>query len=430
MKRFTTWGGTHTCTPAEWAHPASEAEVVDVVRRAAAAGRRVKVVGAGHSWSDAALTDGVLVSLDRLARLHAVDLQRGVAVADAGMRLRAFGDALASAGAALPIVGSIAEQSLGGLLATGTHGSSLRHGNLSSGVVGLRLVNGRGEVVELAAGDPRLPGARVGLGALGIVTQVTVRVDRAFTVAEVMEPLSFDAALERLPAVAQQSEYAKLWWIPHTDRALIFRGARVEEPPTFSERFRTFDERVINGVVFRGLLGLGARVPALVPLLNRVVAASYFGARRVVGRSDRVLSLAMPPAHRESEWAVPVAAGVDLLRRTRALIEAKGLRVNFILEARFVKGDDSWMSPAYGRDSLQVGAYTACPRDCPAWYEGFAAIAREHGGRPHWGKEGVEALDPAEVRRLYPMADRFAALAREMDPDGLFRNRFVERIVG
>ncbi|MFN7146469.1 MAG: FAD-binding protein, partial [Myxococcota bacterium] len=198
MRTFTTWAGTHTCTPAAWAAPTTEEEVAAVVRRARADGKRVKVVGAGHSWSDAALTDGVMVSLDGLDRVVAIDGQRGLATVEAGKRLAAFNDALHDAGAALPIVGSIAAQSLGGLLATGTHGSSLRHGNLSSGIVGMRIVDGRGEVVDLTEGDPRLPGARVGLGALGIVTRVTLRVDRAFTVAEEMTPMPLAAALERL----------------------------------------------------------------------------------------------------------------------------------------------------------------------------------------------------------------------------------------
>lgn len=427
--QFTTWGRTHTCTPTAWARPRDEAEVAEVVRSAAARGQRVKALGAGHSWSDAALTDGVMVSLDALDAVTAVDGQRGRVTVQAGKPLHAFNDALASAGLALPIVGSIAAQRLGGLLATGTHGSSLRHGNLSTNIVAMRIVDGHGDVVALEEGDPRLPGARVALGALGIVTEVTLHVDRAFTVAETIEPMPLDAALERLPTLASESEYVKLWWIPHTDTALVFRGARVDEAPTFSERARRLDERLVNGVVLRALLGLGARVPALIPALNRVIAASYFRPRRAVGRSDRVLSLAMPPRHRESEWAVPAVSGPALIRHARELVRRRDLRVNFIFEARFVKGDDTWMSPAYGRDSMQTGAYTACPRDCRAWFDGFAEHARALDGRPHWGKEGVEALDPTTVRRMWPRADDFAALVRAFDPDGTFRNPFVDRIV-
>jgi L-gulonolactone oxidase len=422
-----TWGRSASCTPAEQRVCSSEAEIADVVRAAAQAGRKVKAIGAGHSWSDCAMTDGVLVRVDGLSSVR-VDKQRGLVRVGAGLPLRALNDALAAEGLALPIVGSIAAQSIAGVVSTGTHGSSLRHGNLSTGVVGLRIVNGRGEVVALEDSDPRLPGARVALGALGIVTEVTLRVGPAFKVVQEMEPVDFDRAVAALPALPHEAEYGKLWWFPHTNRALVFRGRRTTEPPTFSEQARALDERLLNGIVFAGLLGLGARAPALIPALNRMIALSYATPRRVVGRSDHVLSLAMPPRHRECEWAVPVDAGPALVRATRDLIERRGFRVNFIFEARFVRGDDTWLSPAYGQDVMQIGAYSANPGDHEAFFDAFAAIAREMGGRPHWGKEA--SFTPMDVAGWYPELPRFRALARDLDPDGVFRTPFVERVLG
>ncbi len=428
IERFETWGRSHAVTPAGWAHPADEAEVCDVVRGAAAAGRTVRVVGGGHSWSDGVVTDGVILRLDRLDQLVAVDEQRGLATAQAGMRLRAFNDALAARGWALAVVGSIDQQSLAGLLATGTHGSSLVHGNLSSFIVAMRIVTASGEVLVLDEGDPRLPAARVSLGALGVVTEVTLRVERAFQVAETTTPVSFEAGVAALATLAGESEWAKLWWLPHTDTALIFRGERCVSPATYSARRRAVDERVINAQVFRWVLALGSAVPALIPALNRLVAAIHFRAGRVVGRSDLVLSLAMPPVHRESEWAIPVAHAVEAIRRLRAAIDTQGLRVNFIVEARYVKGDANWMSPAYERDSIQFGAYVGGSPDREAFFAAAAAIAADYGGRPHWGKEG--AFDAALIRRVYPQAAAFAALVRQLDPTGVFRNRFVERVIG
>ncbi|MDP2315508.1 MAG: D-arabinono-1,4-lactone oxidase [Pseudomonadota bacterium] len=427
-ERFETWGKTHRATPAAWAMPADEAEVADVVRRAAAAGQGVRVVGAGHSWSDCVVTDGVIVRLDRLDQLLQVDEQRGLATAQAGMRLRAFNAALHARGYAISIVGSIDQQSLGGLVATATHGSSLVHGNLSSFIVAMRIVTATGDVLVLDEGDPRLPAARVSLGALGVVTQLTLRVERAFQVAEVSTPVTFDAGVQALATMAGEHEWAKLWWLPHTDAALLVRARRSDGPATFSPRHRAIDERVVNAHVFKWLLALGSAVPALIPMLNRVVAAAYFTARTVVGRSDLVLSMAMPPVHRESEWAVPAEHAADVMRRLRAAIVAQGLRVNFIVEARYVKGDSNWMSPAYGRDTVQIGAYVGGSPDCDAYYAAIARIVAEHGGRPHWGKEA--AFDAALIRRVLPMADAFAGLVREVDPDGVFRNPFVRRVIG
>lgn len=423
---FENWSGRHRCSPATRAAPTSEAEVSALVRTAAESGQRVKVVGAAHSFSDIAMTDGVLVSLDAMDRVLELDRQRSTVRVQAGKRLRALCEELAAAGCTLPIVGSIDAQSLGGLVATGTHGSSLAHGNLSTLIVAMRLVDGNGDVVTLDERDPRLPGARVALGALGIVTELTLRVEPSFTVAESTWPMDFEPAVERFVETMRASEYAKFWWIPHTDRAQLFTADRTTDPRDFSERRRAFDERVVNAWVFPVLLRLGNLVPRLIAPLNRLIAAVYFQGRRVVGAPHRVLSLAMPPRHFEAEWALPVEAFAPAIRQVRVL--ANGLHVNFILEARLVAADDSWMSPAYGRDSVQVGTYITNPADREAFFAGASTIFAAFDGRPHWGKE--HALDAAGAAALYPRFADFQALARELDPRGTFRNELLTRLLG
>jgi len=422
---FRNWSRRHCCAPAAWAHPSTDDEIVALVKAANDSGRTVKVVGAGHSFSAIAMTDGVLVSLDRMDRVVSVDVQRGLVRVQAGMRLRDFNRALAEHGLSLPIVGSIAEQSLGGLVATGTHGSSLRHGNLATLIVAMRLVSGTGEVVELPEGDPRLLGARVNLGALGIVTEVTLRVESMFAVAEESVPMGFEAALAAFPAFIRDHEYAKLWWLPHTDAALLFRGDRVTEPSNISAVQRWIDEHIVNAWVFPAVLWLGNKFPSLIPPLNRVTGAVYFQRRRTVGPPASVLGLAMPPRHFEAEWAVPLAHGAEALRRVRDL--AEGLRVNFILEARVVRGDDNWLSPAYGRDTIQIGTYITNPADRAAFFAGAEAIFADYGGRAHWGKENT--LSRAEAERLYPRFADFRDLVGVMDPRGTLRNAVLQRLL-
>lgn len=426
--RFENWGRCASAEPVAIVEPATEAEVVAAVREAGARGRRVKVVGGGHSWSDIACTDGVMLRLDKLCRVLHVDRQQGRVTVEAGIRLRALNDALAAEGLALSIVGSIDRQALAGVIATGTHGSSLTHGNLSSFVVGLRVVLASGEVVDVAEDDPRLPGFRVALGALGVVVQVTLRVEPAFRLVEIAEPMPWDEALVALPSLARGEEYVKLWWLPHTDTVHVARYRRCDEPTTFRPWARWLDEHVINRFVFAALLAFGAAAPSFIPAINRLVAAVYFRRRRVCGRSDHVLTLAMPPVHRETELAIPLEHTVDALRRLRRLVERRRHRVDFIFEVRFVKGDDAWMSPAYGGDVAQIGAYAAGTPDRAAFFDTFAEVMSPYGGRPHWGKElWVHASD---VTRLFPMAERFRALRDTLDPERRFGNAFLERVLG
>lgn len=425
-RTFTNWAGNQTCTPAAWAVPATEVEVAALVKAAFEAGRKVKVVGAGHSFSDIALTEGVLVSLDKLNRKIVIDPHAGIVRFQAGIRLGAFNEAIAAHGLTLPIVGSIAEQSLGGLIATATHGSSLKHGNLATQVLAMRVVTGNGEILALHQGDPRLAGARVNLGALGIVTDVTLKVEPMFSVVEETVPMGFEAALDAFPGFAEQNEYAKLWWLPHTDAAQLFRGNRTKEPTNISGFARWIDASIVNAWVFPLVLWLGNTFPALIATFNLIISRVYFKAARTIGPPARVLGLAMPPRHFEAEWAIPLEECAAVMRQMRDL--ANSLHVNFILEARLVRADQNWMSPAYGRDTVQIGTYITNPADKDAFFAGAAAIFANYGGRPHWGKEN--ALTLAEATVLYPRFGEFRDLVKTLDPSGTFRNAALDRLLG
>ena len=425
MPRIWNWSRTEHCDPSRIELPGNEAAVVAVVAEARASGLGIRVVGARHSWSDIAMTDGLLVSLDRMQEVLELDAAAGTVRVQAGIRLHRLSDALDALGFALPIVGSVVEQSLAGVLSTGTHGSSLTHGNMPSFVVALRLVTGTGDVLVLDEGHALLPAARVGLGALGIITEVTLRVVPAFRLCETTETMAFDAAVADIDVIARSAEFVKLWWLPHTDAVVVFRTDRTDQAGAVSSLARWVDRVVVNKVAFTVLLLLGRLLPFLIAPVNRLVAKTYLKPRRTIGRSDRVLSLAMPPRHRETEYSVPVERTAEAILATRALIEA-GLAVNFIVEVRFVRGDDGWMSPASGRDSCQLGAYMADAPGIQDYFDGFAAAMKQLDGRPHWGKELT--CTPDEIRGMYPHADDWVKAVQEHDPDGVFANRFVARL--
>jgi len=427
-RRHVSWSGHLSSTPEEWAAPASEAEVAELVARASAAGRRVKVVGGGHSFSDIGLTDGVLVTLDRMRGVRAVDVSARRITVQAGIRLHELVEALAQRGLGLSILGSVAQQSIAGAISTGTHGSSLRHQNLASFVCGMRLVTARGEILSLEEHDERLAAARVGLGALGVITELTLRCEPLITLVEEGERVPVGDLIRDLGAIARSAEYVKVWWLPTLRHANVYRYTRTDASPTVSTLGRWVDEAVVNRYLFTGLIEASRRWPRLTRSINSGVGAVYLRSSRRVGRYDRVLTVAMPPVHREVEYAVPMEQGPEAIDRTRALIDGKGLRVNFVMEIRFVKGDDAWMSPAYGRDTCYIGAYMAESADRQAYFEGFEAIMHALGGRPHWGKE--HTIRPEQVRRVFPMAERFLALRRRLDPVGTFDNDCLRRAFG
>ncbi|WP_188836869.1 D-arabinono-1,4-lactone oxidase [Flexivirga endophytica] len=425
--RFANWARTETSSPGRWVLPTTEDDVVAVVRQARQQGRRVRCVGAGHSFNAIAAPADIAVSLDSLRGIVAYDDSTVTVLA--GTRLRDLCAALAVRGLALPILGSIADQSVAGAIATGTHGSSLAHRNLSGLVTGMRLVVGTGAVRDVGEDDEFLDAARVHLGALGIVTRVRLRVVPAFSLRERIEWMPVGEVAEALPEIGAGAEFTKVWWMPHTPKALVFRCERVPTPrtalPVVIDRF--VDETIFHRAVLPGVFAAQRWRSGWVPTWNRVAGRTLRKASRV-GASPVIFSTPMPVRHTETEASVPLASGGAAWDAAVRVIDEAAVHVNFITELRFVKGDNGWLSPAYGGDVVQLGAYTAVLGHRDRYFDGFWAHMRELGGRPHWGKELHHTAD--ELRPLYPRFDDFVAARHEYDPDRIFANPFLDRVLG
>ncbi|HWE54913.1 MAG TPA: D-arabinono-1,4-lactone oxidase [Acidimicrobiales bacterium] len=425
--RFVNYSGAVVRAPAGWDAPADEADTAKAVIAAAAAGRRIRVVGAGHSWSPIAAPDDRAMTLDQVKGI--VARGPGWVRVRAGTRVRELNQALAAAGEALPIQSSITHQSVAGAVATATHGSSLVHGNLSSLVLGARLVVGDGTTVEVAGDDPRLDAVRVHLGALGIITELTLRTEPAFRLAESIEAIPLHRVAAQVEDISASAEYVKIWWMPHTADVLVFRYERTEEETTGwpSPQLHRLVEMWVPKVVLPPVLAWHRRRPDAVPAFNRI-ALRQLSKKRRVGPSDLMLTGPDPFRHYETEAAVPLAAGGEAFDRTVRLIERLGVRANFILELRFGRHDRAWLSPAHDRDVVNLGACTAVTRHREPYFRAFWEEMGPLGGRPHWAKEMDH--DAVELRSLYPQMDRFVALRNELDPGRVFSNRFLDRVLG
>jgi FAD/FMN-containing dehydrogenase len=427
-RAFRNWSGLHRSVPRAWETPRSEAELAELLSRSDAAGRRCKAIGSGHSWSDAAVPEDVAIDTSGLTGVLGFDPAAPSITVAGGTRLEEITDALDARGFALPILGSIAKQTVAGAVATATHGSSLVHGNLSSGVLGMRLVTPPGEVLELRQGDPRLDAARVHLGAMGVVTAVTLRVVPAFTLCEEREALPFAEATRDLLDIARSAEFVKLWWLPSTGRAVVFRYRRTDEPAATEGLGRWVDEEIVNKRLFDAVLRMAGAAPGTTAWINAAVAATYLGASRRVVRSDRAFNLAMPPSHREAEWAFALEDAATALEALATLVRRDRLRINFPCEVRFVRGDAGWMSPAFGRDTCQIGVYQAESPDLAPWFAGAETIAAALGARPHWGKEST--WDHRRIAAAMPRWSDFRDLVAELDPNGTMENAFLSRVLG
>jgi L-gulonolactone oxidase len=394
------------------------------VTSAGADGLRVKVVGAGHSFTGIAVTDGVLVSLDRYARLLSADASTGLVTVQAGIRLSDLNVALAARGLALANLGDIAYQSVAGAISTATHGTGARLGGLATQVVGMRVVAGDGSIVSLG------PEAAVGLGALGIVSTVTLQCVPAFRLHVREGAERVDALLSALDDEVDGNDHFEFFYVPHTGWALTKRNNRTDAPRSPRPRVKAF---VDDYVFTNGAFGLANRIGRWRPsLLSRMIRAvpSPLSPREYVDDSWRVFASPRLVHFYEMEYSIPRASVVDALTRIRSWIDSSGLRIGFPIEVRFVAGDGIPLSTAYGpgeqRAYIAVHVYWGTPYE--QYFRAVEAIMDDHGGRPHWGKLHFQTA--ATLRDRYSQWDAFAAMRDRIDPDRRFTNPYLGRVLG
>jgi FAD/FMN-containing dehydrogenase len=427
MPRWTNWARTVTATPGEILCPQDEDELATTLSRAAQEGRRVKLPGRGHSWSGIAAPRDIWLMAHKLPRGVVVE---GEHVQVTGLvTLSALCDALEAQGRMLPNLGSVTAQTVMGATATGTHGTGASLPILSAGVVGMRLVTGAGERVDIGPEDTTLHDARVHLGALGVVTELTLRTIPRQRLRERLINLPFGEVLERLDELVATHRHLRLWWLPRAGCVQVYTADLTDEPDTGPNALPIHLDRLgVQQPIFAVLLAIGGLIPALVPLIHRFAQATSFGDRARVEDLRRVLTMAMPPRHHEVELAIPQEATKDALKEWWALLDRADYVPDFVQELRVVAADDIALSPAYGRTSAYLGGYAANPATAARYIPAMLRLGRDYGARPHWGK--LFDHDHTELATLYPRWAQFQALRRRFDPAGVFASPFTERVLG
>ena len=428
------WSGDVVVDPWQVVHPASEDELASTVATAAAEGRRVKAVGAGHSFTDIAATDGVQVRLDRWRGLEAVDPARGLATLRAGTRLSEIPELIGAHGLAMENLGDIDRQTLSGAIATGTHGTGDRFGGLATQVAALTLVLADGSVVRCAPNErPELfEVARLGLGAVGIVSTITLQAVPAFLLQAEERPARLTETLAAFLDLAASHDHVEFYWFPHTTRTLLKIDDRRPlhaglEP--LSPTRAWFDDELLANDLYGLLARSGHHVPALVPSMNRLVGRLLSG-RRYRDASHRVFVSSRRVRFREMEYAVPRADVIDVVRAIKDAMDRGGWRISFPIEVRTAAADDVWLSTAHARPTAYVAVHRYW-RDRPdpdPYLDAVERILVGAGGRPHWGK--LHTLDAAALAARYPRFDDARRVRDDVDPERRFANSYLDRVLG
>lgn len=481
--RHATWARTFHSRPEYWIQPRSTEEVQRLVVHARARRRRVTTVGSGHSPSDLTCTSSWMVNLDGLASVLEVRKYddsssppaekqaaprryAGRALVQAGISLRGLNDEMARHGLTLPNLGSIDVQSVAGAIATATHGSSLRHGILSTNVRGLRIVLASGEARWCSAAAREHPdlfrAALVSLGALGVVTEVEIELAAACNIAWETRSVPLADALARWDTgLWDRDEFVRCWWMPYTRRLVVWSGSKTTAPCRAPDR-RSSYAGWLGYHLYQAMLLLANHIPSLVPVVERLVMGMEHGSsatttgRSNAGVDEQRSALLMDCLYSQfvNEWAIPLHRGPEALRRLEAWLlgpddpagdipfSNAGLYAHAPVEVRVGGGGPGAPSqqpralldqsrpdgPTLYLNATLYRPYGSAPPWADRYYEGFEWLMRELGGRPHWAKNFGRGARRPDFQRMYGGdLDRWLEVRSEVDPLGLFVGEWHRR---
>ena len=400
MAEWRNWAGNVVATPARIERPASIEAVQELVADAARAGQTVRVAGAGHSFTPICATDGVLLDLCDLSGVTAIDVEHRTATILGGTRIHQMGAPLFEAGLAVANQGDIDVQAIAGAIGTGTHGTGRRFGSFSSTLVGCQIVTATGDLLTFDESDlETLRAARVSLGTLGVMVLVTLTLVPAYKLRRRSWPVAWDEAIAQWPEIESSSRNAEFWWIPPLDTSVFKVFVETDEEPNGTPPAPAYPP----GTIERYL------PPDGVDWAWRVYPAV---------REHRFV---------EMEYTLPIERGLDALSAVRALMLARHPGVKWAVEFRTHAGEDAFLSVTQGEESITISVHDAA--DNPHWdfFREAEHEFRRFDARPHWGK--LNSLKTAELRSLFPLLDRFTAVRRRLDPNGVFLNDYLRPIL-
>ena len=427
--KWSNWAGNQQVNGVSLFAPRSEEELQRVVQFAIANNTRVKAVGSGHSFTAIALAEGILIDLTNYDAVIDIDKNANTVTVQSGIQLSKLNLFLNSIGMAMQNLGDIADQTISGAISTSTHGTGIKLTGIANQVIALRLVLADSSVVDCSAtSNPELfECARVGLGALGIISTVTLQVVPAFNLAVIEQPMRVDELLEDLEHHIATNDHFEFFWVPHTGWALTKRNNRtLDAAKPMGKMSHWYSKTLMENYAFGAVCMLGRARPSLIPKLAKALPAS--GRNEYSDSSFKVFTSKRVVKFYEMEYAIPREACAEALNRVRRLVEDSGFFLNFPVEVRFTAPDEIPLSTASNRESAYIAVHIYKGMDFVPYFKAVESVMNSYQGRPHWGKlhfQNAESLAPR-----YPKWQQFQTVRDQVDPKRVFTNSYLETVLG
>lgn len=411
------------------AQPTTEQDVINAIRLATQSGLRVKAIGSGHSFTAISKPEEMMLDMSKLNAVIEVNAVNDVVRVQSGIVLSELNKYLEKHGLSMPNLGDVAYQSLAGSMSTSTHGTGVARTGLAAQIVGFRMVLASGEVVVCSADQNQeiFHCGRVSLGALGVVTEYSIRVVPLFNLHAVERPMLISDVLSQFQDLITDNDFFEFYWIPHTKWALTKSNNVTNLPADPPARLSTWlHKMVLENYAFGLLCRIGKAFPGLIPQFATMLPSA--GRVEFVNVSHRVFSSKRLVRFYEMEYSISIDAVSRAMHEIMQMIEQRDLKISFPIEVRCTGRDDIPLSTSTGRESAYIAVHMYQGCDYDEYFTAVEEILLKYEGRPHWGK--IHYLDGIQLSSLYPEYQRFIEVRNQLDPEGVFTNDYLRRVLG
>jgi len=424
------WAGNIEWNPAVIAYPKSVEEIQHIVMKAVNNKQKIRLIGSGHSFTALCETKDILISLDKYQGVTSIDKSKYQATVKAGTKLNILTSALFQEGLAMENLGDIDVQSLAGAISTGTHGTGKDFGTLSTQVIALRFINGKGEIISCSETENRelFKAAQVSMGIIGIITEITLQCIPAYILKILSKPDSYTAVMADLDHKLNDNRNFEFFWLPYTD-TVISKTTNIVEDVAIKKTniISKLSEYVLENYAFMGMCEFAKRFPSKTEAVS-MLSAKLISEEVKINHSHKIYATTRLVKFREMEYNIPAEAFQDVMKELTKTLNSKKYDVHFPIECRWVRADDIMMSPAHGRDSAYIACHVYKDKDCGPYFKAMESILRAYGGRPHWGK--MHTLTPQDIADIYPQFSAFMRHREQQDPEQVFITSYLSELFG
>jgi FAD-linked oxidoreductase len=418
------WSQTFRSTPEKVLYPSSIEEVVHIIQEANKEKKKVRVIGAGHSFTKLAESKEWLISLDYLSGIESINEEEGTATILAGTRLKVIGEELGKKGYAQKNLGDINVQSIAGAISTGTHGTGKIFGNISSQVEELTIVTGTGEIVTISKDHPHFYASLVSLGMLGIIVKVKIKIIQSPIYHYKSWKMKYVQLEQEMDQLIDENRHFEIYLFPYSDTVQIKTMNITTDAPQSLKTLHLKNLFLENYVLY-----VLSTISKWIPRTSRSISKlSAWGVGKADIRAYSYQLFATPRLvrFREMEYCIPRKFLKDALREIRATIEINKYNVHFPLEVRTVKADSIWLSPSYKRESAYIAFHMYKGMEYEKYFHDMEELMKKYEGRPHWGK--MHNRKKEDLLGLYPKLQDFLKIREEYDPNNIFINDYLHEI--